>query len=104
MTDCLKRRLDKGLRYLQENPETICIVSGGKGRDEDISEAQCIFDQLTAMNLNHAPISEVAAIRHLRKHPMRYDKKTVSAPGIQARKSGNALGTITWAVFSKDWI
>lgn len=37
------------------------------------------FDQLTAMNLNHAPISEVAAIRHLRKHPMRYDKKTVSA-------------------------
>ena len=37
------------------------------------------FDQLTAMNLNHAPISEIAAIRYLRQHPMRYDKKTVSA-------------------------
>jgi len=46
MTGSLKRRLDKGLRYLQENPETICIVSGGKGRGEDISEAEAMFQYL----------------------------------------------------------
>ncbi len=38
-----------------------------------------MFDQLTAMNLHHAPISEVAAIRQLRKSPGLYDPKAVSA-------------------------
>lgn len=38
-----------------------------------------MFDQLTAMNLNHAPISEVAAIRYLRKDPEHYHPKVVSA-------------------------
>ena len=46
VTDCLKRRLDKGLRYLQENPETICIVSGGKGKGEEISEAEAMLSYL----------------------------------------------------------
>lgn len=46
ITGSLKRRLDKGLRYLQENPETICIVSGGKGRGEAISEAEAMFAYL----------------------------------------------------------
>lgn len=38
-----------------------------------------MFDQLTAMNLHHAPISEIAAIRRLKKSPGLYDPKTVSA-------------------------
>ena len=38
-----------------------------------------MFDQLTAMNLHHAPVSEIAAIRQLRKSPDLYDTKTVSA-------------------------
>lgn len=37
------------------------------------------FDQLTAMNLNHSPISEIAAIRLLKKDSARYDRKCVSA-------------------------
>ncbi len=32
MTEALKRRLDRGIRYLNENPETIVIVSGGEGK------------------------------------------------------------------------
>lgn len=39
VTEALKRRLDRGLRYLQENPETMVVLSGGKGRGEDITEA-----------------------------------------------------------------
>lgn len=38
-SDVLRRRLDKALEYLGENPDTIVIVSGGKGSDEIISEA-----------------------------------------------------------------
>lgn len=37
------------------------------------------FDQLTAMNLHHAPISEVAAIRQLKMKPEFYKTKIVSA-------------------------
>ncbi len=31
-------RLDEACRYLSENPDTICIVSGGKGANESVSE------------------------------------------------------------------
>jgi uncharacterized SAM-binding protein YcdF (DUF218 family) len=32
-------RLDKAIEYLEENPETICIVSGGQGYNEPFAEA-----------------------------------------------------------------
>lgn len=44
----LRDRLDAALTYLQKNPDTVCIVSGGKGSGENISEAACMADWLTA--------------------------------------------------------
>ncbi|MCI8635403.1 MAG: HD domain-containing protein [Eubacterium sp.] len=38
-----------------------------------------MFDQLTAMNLHHPPISEIAAIRQLRQQPDRYNAQAISA-------------------------
>lgn len=35
----LQKRLDKAVEYLQENPDTYVIVSGGQGSNEPISEA-----------------------------------------------------------------
>lgn len=35
----LQKRLDKAMEYLQENPDTIVIVSGGQGSNEPITEA-----------------------------------------------------------------
>ncbi len=43
----LRYRLDKACEYLKDNENTVCIVSGGKGKDEAISEAQCMFNYLT---------------------------------------------------------
>lgn len=43
----LRYRLDKACEYLKDNENTACIVSGGKGKDEAISEAQCMFNYLT---------------------------------------------------------
>ena len=43
----LKRRLEKAAQYARENPETVLILSGGHGDNEDISEAQCMRDYLT---------------------------------------------------------
>lgn len=50
----LQYRLDAALSYLQENPETICIVSGGQGVNEPLSEAEGMSDYLIA----HGILSE----------------------------------------------
>lgn len=42
----LKYRLDKAIGYLNENPDTICIVSGGRGVNEPFSEAEGMSDYL----------------------------------------------------------
>lgn len=47
----LQDRIDGAYAYLTENPETICIVSGGQGGGEDITEAECMFRELTAMGI-----------------------------------------------------
>lgn len=44
----LKYRLDTAITYLEENPDTICIVSGGQGYNEPFTEAQGMYDYLTA--------------------------------------------------------
>ena len=38
----LDKRIEAAYGYLSENPEVICIASGGKGDDEPMSEAECI--------------------------------------------------------------
>lgn len=43
----LQNRLEAALDYLNDNPQAKCIVSGGKGTNENISEAQCMFNYLT---------------------------------------------------------
>ena len=43
----LKKRLDAAYGYLAENDEVCVVVSGGKGNDEAISEAQCMKEYLT---------------------------------------------------------
>ncbi len=45
-SDVLKRRLDRALSYLRENPDTLIIVSGAKGSNEPVSEAQGMYDYL----------------------------------------------------------
>lgn len=43
----LKKRLDAALDYLERNPETKCIVSGGQGYNEPFPEAQGMAEYLT---------------------------------------------------------
>ena len=48
----LRNRLDTALAYLEDHPDTRVVVSGGKGDDEHISEAQCMYDYLTARGVH----------------------------------------------------
>ena len=43
----LQFRLDAACAYLQNNADTICIVSGGQGRNEPCSEAEGMYAYLT---------------------------------------------------------
>lgn len=43
----LKTRISTAAQYLKDNPETSAIASGGQGKDEEISEAECIRRKLT---------------------------------------------------------
>lgn len=52
----LRDRLDTALSYWKDHPEIRIVVSGGKGDDEHISEAQCMYDYLTAHGADGARI------------------------------------------------
>ena len=42
----LKYRLDAAAAYLNENPDTLCIVTGGQGYNEPLAEAEGMADYL----------------------------------------------------------
>ena len=39
-------RLEAAYEYLQENEQAVCILSGGKGSGENITEAECMYRYL----------------------------------------------------------
>ncbi len=50
----LQERIDAAYEFLLNNPEADCVLSGGQGSDENISEAQCMYDALTASGISPA--------------------------------------------------
>ena len=44
----LKERLDKGVQFMEEHPETTVIVSGGLGTEETLPEAKVMYDYLAS--------------------------------------------------------
>ena len=46
VSNSLKKRLDKAIEYAEKNPETYLVLSGGKGLDEPVSEAQAMYRYL----------------------------------------------------------
>lgn len=48
----LIHRLNGALNYLEQYPDSIAIVSGGKGPGENLTEAQAMFDWLTAHGIS----------------------------------------------------
>lgn len=48
----LWERIRAAYAYLNEYPEAFCVLSGGQGRGEDISEAECMYRCLTEMGID----------------------------------------------------
>ena len=52
----LVERLEAAYAYLEENPEAVCVVAGGQGSGEDISEAECMKRWLIAKGIDESRI------------------------------------------------
>ena len=53
----LKQRLDAAAEYLNTYPDAQCFVTGGKGDAENLSEAQCMYNYLTAAGIDGGRIT-----------------------------------------------
>ena len=47
----LTGRMNAAIAYLLEHPDVICVLSGGKGENEKISEAECMYRYMTARGI-----------------------------------------------------
>lgn len=47
----LWERIEAAYDYLVTYPDAVAIVSGGQGNGEDITEAQCMYNELTALGI-----------------------------------------------------
>lgn len=81
----LQERIQAAYQYLTEHPKTICIVSGGKGADEPVSEAQCMFDALVAMGIEPERIwmeeQATSTMENIRYSLDLLEEKTGQRPG-----------------------
>ena len=50
----LRNRIRVGAEYLRDNPDTIAVLSGGQGSGEEISEAQCMYQNMVAAGIDPA--------------------------------------------------
>lgn len=48
----LQNRIDAAYEYLIAHPDTVAILSGGKGTDEPVAEAACMYDRLVTKGIN----------------------------------------------------
>ena len=48
----LQERINAAYDYLTANPETIAVLSGGQGPGEEITEAACMYRELTGMGID----------------------------------------------------
>lgn len=50
----LKARVNAAYKHLESNPDSVAVLSGGQGKDEDLSEAQCMFYLLTEKGIDES--------------------------------------------------
>lgn len=83
----LKMRLDTAYDYLEDNPNTMVIVSGAKGNDEHISEAQGMYDYLVERG--------VAPERIIREDKSRNTNQNIAFSSEFLDKEKDSVGIVT---------
>lgn len=87
ITGSLKRRLDKAVIYLRDNPGTMVIVSGGKGRGEDVTEASAMREYLIDR--------EVPAERIVMEEKLKTTKENLEFSKELSKRGEKKVGIVT---------
>ena len=85
-SEALAFRLDAALDYLEDNPDTVCVVSGGQGLGESRTEADAMYDYLLEHGLDAARAT-------------REDRSTSTAENVrnsaELLEPGSSVGIVT---------
>jgi len=79
----LYRRIQAAYDAMQQYPEMLVIASGGQGNDEEISEAQCIYENLIAMGADETRIIKEEQSTTTSEN-MQFSKQLLAEHGIAA--------------------
>lgn len=80
----LQERLEAAYEYLVENEEAVAVLSGGKGPDEEISEAQCMYEYLTAKGIGEDRLLLEDASATTRENLM-FSKEILKERGLEEK-------------------
>ncbi len=75
-------RLETAFEYLRENPDAVCIISGGKGEDEPVSEAECMYQWLTKKGIDPERLIKEEKSTSTREN-LAFSKKIIEEKGLE---------------------
>lgn len=76
LTLSLINRLETARKYLGEHPDAVCIVSGGQGKREPVSEAEAMKEYLVSKGVDASRIA-LEATSHNTKQNMAYSAEVM---------------------------
>ena len=80
----LWERINAAYDYLSAHPDSIAVVSGGKGNGEDITEALCMYNELTKMGIDGSRVwmedQATSTFENLKFSMAMIEEKTGSRP------------------------
>lgn len=80
----LEERLKAALRYLEEHEEAVCIVSGGQGSDEEITEAECMYRYLLEHGIAASRLYKEERSQNTRENLL-YSKQLIDENGWEPK-------------------
>lgn len=77
----LASRLDEAYEYLTEHPEAVCVVSGGQGADEPVSEGEFMYKYLVQKGIAPERIYRETESTSTREN-LQFSKTIIEAEGL----------------------
>lgn len=98
ISNSLRMRLDKAVEYSRQNPGTILVLSGGKGKDEPVSESQAMYDYLLSSGVPaRQMVMETVSTSTVEN--IAYSKVLIDQ--LEEQKKANVASTVAPGPFTK---